>query len=289
MHSKSPQHHHRSTGHSLRSRPSRTHQCRESTRMTVAFARRRQRTLGSGPETGTNCWFGTARSHHGDSESPRRRGCEARGNPKVWGTLSLGTWLLAIEPTVRSSARSSKGRLSECQRSLTRMTSTVKVEGLIREIVNRDEDAGGDTEPKSSNRAKNCWFMAGAGHREEGSRAESDKVPTSRFSTVAAPERVRLSECQRSLTRMTSTVKVEGLIREIVNRDEDAGGDTEPKSSNRAKNCWFMAGAGHREEQGRLRRCRADREGSTSCDKVADHLGVVSPMLTMPGDFDRPR
>ena len=131
------------------------------------------------------------------------------------------------------------------------MTSTVKVEGLIREIVNRDEDAGGDTEPKSSNRAKNCWFMAGAGHREEGSRAESDKVPTSRFSTVAAPERVRLSECQRSLTRITSTVKVEGLIREIVNRDEDAGGDTEPKSSNRAKNCWFMAGAGHREEGSR--------------------------------------
>ena len=78
-------------------------------------------------------------------------------------------------------AGSSKGRLSECQRSLTRMTSTVKVEGLIREIVNRDEDAGGDTEPKSSNRAKNCWFMAGAGHREEGSRAESDKVPTSRL------------------------------------------------------------------------------------------------------------
>ena len=88
---------------------------------------------------------------------------------------------MAIEPTVRSSARSSKGRLSECQRSLTRMTSTVKVEGLIREIVNRDEDAGGDTEPKSSNRAKNCWFMAGAGHREEGSRAESDKAPTSRL------------------------------------------------------------------------------------------------------------
>ena len=268
MHSKSPQHHHRSTGHSLRSRPSRTHQCRESTRMTVAFARRRQRTLGSGPETGTNCWFGTARSHHGDSESPRRRGCEARGNPKVWGTLSLGTWLLAIEPTGGSpgpsSARSSKGRLSECHRSLTRMTSTVKVEGLIREIVNRDEDAGGDTEPKSSNRAKNFWFMAGAGHREEGSRAESDKVPTSRFSTVAAPERVRLSECQRSLTRMTSTVKVEGPIREIVNRDEDAGGDTEPKSSNRAKNCWFMAGAGHREEGSRP----APR--GLESDKVAD-------------------
>ena len=137
--------------------------------MTMALARRRQRTVGSGPETGTNYWFGTARSHHGDSESPRRRGCEARGNPKVWGTLSLGTWLLAIEPTVRSSARSSKGRLSECQRSLTRMTSTVKAEGLRREIVNRDESARGDTKPKSSNRAKTAWLMARRGAREEGS------------------------------------------------------------------------------------------------------------------------
>ena len=60
-----------------------------------------------------------------------------------------------------------KGRLSEVNvKLLARMTSTVKAEGHVRETVNRDESARGDTKPKSSNRAKNCWFMAGAGHRE---------------------------------------------------------------------------------------------------------------------------
>jgi len=91
---------------------------------------------------------------------------------------------LTIEPTVRSSARSSKGRLFECQRSLTRMTSTVKVEGLRREIVNRDESAWGDTKPKSSNRAKTAWLMARRGAPRGGFKPRPLGC-----STVPAPER----------------------------------------------------------------------------------------------------
>ena len=91
---------------------------------------------------------------------------------------------MTIEPTVRSSARSSKGRLFECQRSLTRMTSTVKVEGLRRGIVNRDESAWGDTKPKSSNRAKTAWLMARRGAPRGGFKPRPLGC-----STVPAPER----------------------------------------------------------------------------------------------------
>ena len=91
---------------------------------------------------------------------------------------------MTIEPTVRSSARSSKGRLFECQRSLTRMTSTVKVEGLRRGIVNRDESAWGDTKPKSSNRAKTAWLMARRGAPRGGLKPRPLGC-----STVPAPER----------------------------------------------------------------------------------------------------
>jgi hypothetical protein len=54
------------------------------------------------------------------------------------------------------------------------------------------------------------------------------------------------------LARMTSTVKVEGLVRETVNKDESARGDTEPKSSNRA-NVKLLARRGA--PRGRFKGC----------------------------------
>ena len=144
--------------------------------MTVALARSRQRTLGSyRPLTPLR------------SESFRRKGCEARGGVStlVVGPSRLGTLPLTIEPTVWSSARSSKGRPPEANDRIGRRLGGPDrprvVEGRRpRSFSHRDESARGDTKPKSSNRSKNSWFMVGAGHREEGSRAESDKVPTSR-------------------------------------------------------------------------------------------------------------
>ena len=101
---------------------------------------------------------------------------------------------MTIEPTVWSSARSSKGRPTGSQRPhrpKARRTRPTTSSGRTKTsfVLSRRRERAEDTKPKSSNRPKNCWFMVGAGRREEGSRAESDKVQTSRYPTVAAPER----------------------------------------------------------------------------------------------------
>ena len=153
--------------------------------MTVALVRSRQRTFGSyRPLTPLR------------SESFRRKGCEARGGvpTSVVGPFRSGTWSLTIEPTVWSSARSSKGRPTGSQRPhrpKARRTRPTTSSGRTKTsfVLPRRRERAEDAKPKSSNRPKNCWFMVGAGRREEGSRAESDKVQTSRYPTVAAPER----------------------------------------------------------------------------------------------------
>ena len=158
---------------------------------------------------------------------------------------------MTIEPTVRSSARSSKGRLFECQRSLTRMTSTVKVEGLRREIVNRDESAWGDTKPKSSNRAKNRLVDGSARGAERRVQA-----PTSRLLDGA---RTR----ERPAVLGHEWYAGNNMALGDKSRPDGRAGSSKGRS-------WPLT-------------IRADRMVEWGRRRV------VSPMLTMPDDFDRPR
>ena len=89
-----------------------------------------------------------------------------------------------------------------------------------REIVNRDEDAGGDTEPKTSNRAngKDVGSARGAERKVQGLSLIKSRLLG--CSTVAAPERdQRCSE--------TSGTQTSGARRRVVRgeREDAEGGD----------------------------------------------------------------
>ena len=75
------------------------------------------------------------------------------------GDRTVETMELSFQ--LRLSVRSKKGRLSEVNvKLLARMTSTVKVEDLVRETANRDESARGVT-PNPSPRTEptsSCWL-----------------------------------------------------------------------------------------------------------------------------------
>ena len=185
--SKSPQHHHRSTGHSLRIRPGRSPR-RWDARMTVALARSRQRTLGSyRPLTPLR------------SESFRRKGCEARGGvpTSVVGPSRSGTWPLTIEPTVWSSARSSKGRPSGSQRPhrpKARRTRPTTSSGRTKTsfvLSQRRERAGiPNPSPRTDPRTVGSWSARGAERKVQGpSPIKSRPLGTRRWPHLRGDQR----------------------------------------------------------------------------------------------------
>ena len=156
--------------------------------MTVALARSRQRTFGSyRPLTPLR------------SESFRRKGCEARGgvSTSVVGPSRSGTWSLTIEPTVWSSARSSKGRPTGSQRPYrpkARRTRPTTSSGRTKTsfVLPRRRERAEDAKPKSSNRPKNfgSWSARGAERKVQGlSPIKSRPLGTRRWPHLRGDQR----------------------------------------------------------------------------------------------------
>ena len=156
--------------------------------MTVALARSRQRTLGSyRPLTPLR------------SETFRRKGCEARGgvSTSVVGPSRLGTLPLTIEPTVWSSARSSKGRLSGANDRIGRRlggfrptTSSGRTKTSF-VLSQRRERAGiPNPSPRTDPRTVGSWSARGAERKVQGpSPIKSRPLGTRRWPHLRGDQR----------------------------------------------------------------------------------------------------
>ena len=133
------------------------------------------------------------------SESFRRKGCEARGGvpTSVVGPSRSGTWPLTIEPTVWSSARSSKGRPTEANDRIGRRLGGPDrprvVEGRRpRSFSHGDESARRmpNPSPRTDPRTFGSWLARGAERKVQGlSPIKSRPLGTRRWPHLRGDQR----------------------------------------------------------------------------------------------------